>query len=84
MHKHTHQKIRAYILSNEDTIVTSDVLTLIRDWMANDGTFLYTLHGNIRLRVDPTCPLEITSFSDPECSSAPPINGGSPGDPGPH
>ena len=69
MHKHTHQKNRAYILSNEDTIVTSDVLTLIRDWMANDGTFLYTYYGNIRLRVDPSCPLEIASFSDPEYSS---------------
>ena len=43
------------------------MLAVIKDWMANDGTFLYTYHGNMRLGLDQDCPLEIASFSQPEC-----------------
>ena len=59
---------RARIADSSDTILLPEVLSSIRDWMAKDGTFLYTYYANIRLRVDPNCPLEITSFSDPEYS----------------
>ena len=57
---------RARISGSSDTLPLPDVLSSIQDWIENDGTFLYTHHGNIRLRVDPNCSLEITSFSDPE------------------
>ena len=60
---------RARVADGSDTILLPDVLSSIQDWMINDGTLLYTHYGNIRLRVDPTCPLEITSFSDYECNS---------------
>ena len=46
-----------------------ELLAVISDWMTNDGTFLYTYHGRIRLELDPLCPLEIKSFSQPECKS---------------
>ena len=43
------------------------LLGQIQYWMKSDGTFLYTYHGNLRLGVDPLCPLEIEKLSQPEC-----------------
>ena len=58
---------RAYLTGNSDTLLSPQLLALIQDWVTKDGTFLYTYHGRIRLGLDPLCPLEITSFSQPEC-----------------
>ncbi|CAI8021146.1 Neurotrypsin, partial [Geodia barretti] len=49
-----------------DGHVSTELLEVMKDWMANDGTFLYTYHGNMRLGLDQDCPLEIASFSQPE------------------
>ena len=43
------------------------MLAVIQDWILNDGTFLFTYNGKVRLGLDKDCPLEITSFSQPEC-----------------
>ena len=58
---------RARVTGSSDTLTTPELLATIQDWLTNDGTFLYTYNGRIRLRADPHCPLEITSFSEPEC-----------------
>ena len=57
---------RAYITTSDHNLLPQ-MVGAIQDWLSNDGTFLYTYHGRIRLRAIPKCPLEITSFSDPEC-----------------
>ena len=59
--------LRARLTGSSDTLTPPELLALIQDWVTSDGTFLYTYHGRIRLRLDPHCPLEITSFSQPEC-----------------
>ena len=63
MNTHTN---RAHVTGSTDTLTPPELLAAIQDWLTNDGTFLYTYHGRIRLRADPHCPLEITSFSEPE------------------
>ena len=50
-----------------EAVTIPELLKVMKDWMANDGTFLYTYHGNMRLGLDQDCPLEIASFSQPEC-----------------
>ncbi|CAI8023924.1 hypothetical protein GBAR_LOCUS13950 [Geodia barretti] len=57
---------RARLTGRSDTQNIHSLLEVIKDWMANDGTFLYTYHGNMRLGLDQDCPLEIASFSQPE------------------
>ena len=59
--------LRARLIGNSDTRSTPVLLEVIKDWIVNDGTFLYTYHGNMRLGLDQDCPLEIASFSQPEC-----------------
>ena len=58
---------RARLTGKSDTQNIPELLEVIKDWILNDGTFLYTYHGNMRLGLDQDCPLEITSFSQPEC-----------------
>ena len=58
---------RAQLTGNCDTLTIPEILELIREWIARDGTFLYTYHGNMRLEMDRDCPLEISLFSEPEC-----------------
>ena len=58
---------RAYLTGNSDTLPLAQLLDVIQDWVTMDGTFLYTYHGRIRLGLDPLCPLEVISFSQPEC-----------------
>ena len=59
--------LRARLIGNSDTRSTPVLLEVIKDWMTNDGTFLYTYNGNMRLGLDQDCLLEIASFSQPEC-----------------
>ena len=58
---------RAHLIGSSNTLNISQLLTPIQNWLYNDGTFIYTYHGQIRVRADPNCPLEVNSFSDPEC-----------------
>ena len=58
---------RARLTGRSDTQNIPLLLEAIKDWMSNDGTFLYTYHGNMRLGLNQDCPLGITSFSQPEC-----------------
>lgn len=58
---------RARITGSSETLSAPEILAHMQDWLTNDGTFLYTYHARIRLRVDPHCPLKIKSFSEPEC-----------------
>ena len=62
--------IRARITGTTDTATTPQLLELIQNWILNDATFLFTYHGNMRLGLDRECPLEITSFSQPECKNS--------------
>ena len=61
---------RARVTTSIATLPTSELLAPIQDWLTNDGTFLFTAYGRIRLRADPHCPLEIGSFTDPECGGS--------------
>ena len=62
--------LRARLTGNSNTHNPPLLLRAIGDWIASDGTFLYTYHGNMRLEIDKDCPLEITSFSQTECRKA--------------
>ena len=61
---------RARLTGSSDTLTPPELLELIQDWVTGEGSFLYTYHGRIRLRLDPQCPLEITSFFQTECRGA--------------
>ena len=58
---------RARLQGSSDTCDVPSLLSLIKDWIDCDGTFLSTYHGRIRLGVDPVCPVDVEKFSDPEC-----------------
>ena len=58
---------RAHLVGSSDTLNNSELLSPIQNWLYNEGTFIYTYHGQIRVRADSKCPLEINSFSEPEC-----------------
>ena len=60
---------KCVLTGRSDTQSIPSLLEVIKDWMANDGTFLYTYHGNMRLGLNQDCPLEIASFSQPECGN---------------
>ena len=59
---------RARLTGSSDTLTPPELLAILQEWVTNDGTFLYTYHGRMRLGLDQHCPLEITSFSQPECN----------------
>ena len=59
---------RARLTGNSDTLTPPELLAILQEWVTDDGTFLYTYHGRMRLGLDQHCPLEITSFSQPECN----------------
>ena len=59
---------RAHLTGSSDTLTLPESLSILQEWVTNDGTFLYTYHGRMRLGLDQHCPLEITSFSQPECN----------------
>ena len=50
--------------------MTASVLVdLISKWIIESGSFTYTYPIDEEIGVDPNCPLEIESFSAPECGS---------------
>ena len=59
---------RARLAGSSDTLTPQELRAILQEWVTNDGTFLYTYHGRMRLGLDQHCPLEITSFSQPECN----------------
>ena len=59
--------LRARLEGSSDTRDIPTLLNILKDWMIDDGTFLYHYHARVRLGVDPVCPLDIMKFSDPEC-----------------
>ena len=61
--------LRAHLAGNCDTCSIPELLEMIEDWILSDGTFLFNYHGNIRLGLDKECPLEVASFSAPECKN---------------
>ena len=59
---------RARLTGSSDTLTPPEFLAILQEWVTNDGTFLYTYHGRMRMGLDQHCPLEITLFSQPECN----------------
>ena len=45
------------------------LLDLIQNWMFESGSFTYTYPSNEEVETDPYCPVEIESFSMPECGT---------------
>ena len=64
---HIKYDFRARLTGSSDTQSVPVLLEVISDWIRSDGTFLYHYNGRMRLGLDKDCPLEITSFSQPEC-----------------
>ena len=58
---------RATLTGSKHTIRVSQLTTALRDWLNNDGTFVYNYNIPIRLRADPECPIKISDFFDEEC-----------------
>ena len=46
---------------------TDLILDTLQTWKRSYGTFLFSFSLNMRLWVDPFCPLEIQSLQDPLC-----------------
>ena len=63
---------RARLTSSSDTLSDLEPLQLIQDWVVNESSLLFNYPNliRIRLKLDPQCPLEITSFFQTECRGA--------------